>query len=266
MTPLVWDEVGERIYQTGVDRGVLYLHDGRVAVWNGLTSVEETASSELKSYHLDGVKYLEVLSPGDFLAKLKAITYPEEFDSVNGIVDVSPGLSYYDQPAKSFDLSYRTTIGNDLDSDAGYKIHILYNILANPSSVTFNTLKDTVEPVEFEWSLSGTPEKVSRQRPTAHISIDSRETPSDILKILEATLYGTETSAPGLPSILEISEIFGYRGALIIIDHGDGAWSAVDESDTFITILDGTTFQIVGADATYLDAVSYTISSTNVNN
>ena len=108
MATLVWDKVGERVYQTGVDHGVLYLHDGTVAVWNGLTNVEESSDSELKSFYLDGVKYLENLIPGDFVGKLTAFTYPDEFDSVNGIGRSSPGLSYHNQPSKSFNLSYRT--------------------------------------------------------------------------------------------------------------------------------------------------------------
>jgi hypothetical protein len=265
---LVWDQVGERVYQTGVDHGVLYLHDGRVAVWNGLIDVEESTTSELKEFHLDGVKYLETLVPGDFSGKLKAFTYPDELDSVIGIASVgsSPGLDYYDQPAKSFNLSYRTGRGNDLDGmDFGYKIHILYNVLANPDSHSFSTVKDSLEAVEFGWSLSGTPPKfIGNFRPTVHISIDSRETPLNILEMLEGMLYGTDQTPPRLPSLQEIAEFFGYLGALLIIDHGGGIWSAVDEADTYITMIDSTTFQIDNADATFLDADTYTISSTNI--
>lgn len=265
MASLVWDQIGERIYQTGIDRGVLYLHDGTVAAWNGLIDVEESSTSELKSFHLDGVKYLENLIPGDFSGKLTAFTYPDEFETVNGLASVAPGLVFHDQPAKSFNLSYRTLIGNDIDgTEFGYKIHILYNIFANPDSYSFETLKDSGSPTEFGWSLSGTPPNIQQFKPTVHISIDSRTTPSDILQMVEDTLYGTDVSNASLPSIQEISEYFGYLGALIIIDHGDGTWSAVDESDSYITMLDATTFQIDNADATYLDADTYEISSTNV--
>lgn len=265
MATLEWDQTGERIYQTGVDRGVLYLHDGTVTPWNGLINVEESSNSELKSYYLDGVKYLENLSPGDFLGKLKAYTYPEEFESVNGLANVAPGLVYYEQPPKSFNLSYRTKVGNDLEGDEhGYKIHILYNVLANSDANSFQTVQDSVEPVEFTWSLTGTPEKVDRYRPTVHIAIDSRTTPPDILKLIENTLYGTDKLNPSLPPIGEIADIFGYLGALIIIDHGDGSWSAIDQADTYITMISPTQFQIDDADATYLDAVTYKVSSTNV--
>jgi hypothetical protein len=264
---LVWDQIGERTYQTGIDRGVLYLHDGTVAVWNGLIDIEESSVSELKSFYLDGVKYLENLIPGDFLGKLKAFTYPEEFDLVSGVVNIgtSPGMVAYDQPAKSFNLSYRTIIGNDIEGEEyGYKIHLLYNVFANPDSHSFGTLQDTVRPVEFSWSLSGTPPKLTNFRPTVHVSIDSRETPSYILEVLEDMLYGTEVNDPRLPPIQEIAEFFGYLGALLIVDHGGGVWSAIDESDTYITMIDSTTFQIDNADTTYLDANTYEISSTNI--
>lgn len=267
MATLVWDKVGERIYQTGIDRGVLYLHDGTVAVWNGLTDVEESSVSELKSFYLDGVKYLENLLPGDFSGKLKAFTYPEEFDSVNGIASVALGLDYYDQPAKSFNLSYRTKIGNDIEGlEYGYKIHILYNVFANPDAYSFDAVKDSgVSPIEFGWTLTGTPPKIERFRPTVHISIDSTKTPPDSLETLENILYGTDSSAPYLPTIQEITTILGgILGGLIIVDHGDGSWSAIDESDTYITMLDSTTFQIDNADATFLDISTYEISSTNV--
>lgn len=266
MATLVWDEVGKRIYQTGVDRGVLYLDDGIVVPWNGLISIEESSDSELKTFHLDGVKFLQNLSPGDFQGKLKAFTYPDEFDRVNGLAEVAPGLEFYEQPSKSFNLTYRTRVGNDVEGiEYGYKIHVLYNILANPDAQSFGTLQDSaVQPVEFGWSLTGTPPRVERYRPTVHLSIDSRTTPPDILRLVEDTLYGTETTAPTLPPMSELAEIFGYLGALIIIDHGDGSWSAIDESDTYIDMIDATTFQIDDADAVYLDPETYKVSSTNV--
>ena len=265
MATLVWDEVSEKIYQTGIEHGVLYLHDGTVAPWNGLIDIEESSNSELKSFYLDGVKFLESLTPGDFQGKLKAYTYPDEFDSVNGLAVVAPGLTYYEQPPKSFNLSYKTRVGNDVEgTDHGYKIHILYNILANPDSHSFGSISESTNAVEFSWSLTGTPPKINQVRPTVHISIDSRTTPPEILALLEKTLYGTARTHPSLPPITEIGEYFGFRGGLLIIDHGDGTWTAVDESDTYINMIDDTTFQIDGADVTYLDPDTYTISSTNV--
>jgi len=275
MTALVWDKPDERIFQTGIDRGVLYLHDGTVAVWNGLTSVEEDSEIEVKSFYLDGVKYLETLIPGDFVGKLKAFTYPDEFESVCGISHVSSseaglGLDYYNQPPRSFNLSYRTIVGDGVKgTDYGYKIHILYNVFAEPDSYVYSTVKGSgAEPIEFSWSLSGTPPaKIQGLRPTLHISIDSKKTPPQILRMLEDMLYGVTggTVQPHLPTIQEVAELFGYVGALVIIDHGNGLWSAIDESDTYITMLNSTTFQIDNATAVYLNPTTYTLSSTNVN-
>lgn len=266
MATLVWDEVGKRVYQSGIDRGVLYLNDGTVVPWNGLTGMEESSGSELKPFYLDGVKYLQVLIPGDFVGKLKAFTYPDEFESVNGVVNVASGLTYHDQPSRSFNLSYRTRIGNDIEGiEYGYKIHILYNVIASPDALAFGTATDSgASPMEFSWTLTGTPVKALKFKPTVHISIDSTKTPLYILDILEGKLYGTDTSGPSLPLISEVAELLGYLGALIIVDYGDGSWIAIDESDTYITMIDDTTFQIDDADTTVIDADTYTISSTNV--
>jgi len=265
MPVLEWDKIGERIYQTGVDRGVLYLHDGTVVPWNGLINIEESPNSELKSFFLDGIKYLENLSPSDYLGKLQAFTYPDEFDLVNGIGHVAPGMSVHEQPPKSFSLSYRTKVGNDIEGEEfGYKIHILYNVLANPDPRAFATLQETVQPATFGWTLTGTPQKLPKFRPTVHVSIDSRTTPPEILEIVEKTLYGSEQHVASLPSITEIGEYFGYRGALLIIDFGDGSWFAIDESDTYINMINPTTFQIDGADTVYLDPDTYEVSSTNI--
>lgn len=267
MTALVWDEIGSRIYEAGVDRGVLYLSDGRSVPWNGIISVEESSTIEVKPYYLDGNKYLENVVSGDFVGKLRAFTYPDEFEEVSGITHVVPGFDFHNQPSKRFGLSYRTKIGNDVVGlDLGYKIHILYNVIAKPDTRTYRTLNDSAESMEFSWDLSGVPPKVSRYKPPVHVIVDSRDTTPEILQILEDILYGTSTTSASIPSIQDIAEIFGYLGALLIVDHGDGTWSAIDESDTYISMLDATTFLIDNVDATYSDADTYQVSSTNVNN
>ena len=265
MSALTWDEIGERIYQTGVDRGVLYPRDAEAVVWNGITGVEESSTVELKSHYFEGVKYLEVLIPGDFVGKLKAITYPEEFDVVQGILEVAEGLSFYEQPSQQFNLSYRTKIGDDIQGlTLGYKIHFLYNVIAKPETNLFNSLNDQVSPTEFVWSLTGTPDRAPRVRPTCHATIDSRTTPPEVLELIENQLYGTVSTVPNMPSLADLAEYFGYLGSLVIIDNGNGTWTAIDESDGFINMLNPTTFVIDNADATYLNADTYTISSTNV--
>jgi hypothetical protein len=156
-------------------------------------------------------------------------------------------------------------LGNPIDGvDYGYEIHILYNIIAKPESYAHPTLGDSgAEAVEFSWSLTGTPPRILKFRPTVHISIDSTKTPPDVLKLIEDIIWGTATTDPMLPPITEIADIFGYLGALIIIDHGDGSWSAIDESETYITMISDTEFRIDDANATYLDEFTYTVSSTN---
>lgn len=264
MATIEWDKVGERFFQTGVDRGVLYLNDGGAVAWNGLLSVEDGSSKDVQSYFMDGVKYLEKISPGEYSGKLKALTYPIEFERVNGIEPVAPGLYYHDQPPQDFSLSYRTRLGDDLDStDRGYKIHILYNLVADADAISFESISNPLKPVEFAWALTGTPPPLTGYRPTVHISIDSTLFDQESLQAIEDILYGTDTTVPRLPSIEEISQFIELLGALIIVDNGDGTWSAIDVGDAYITMLDPDTFQIDNADATYLNATTYKISTTN---
>lgn len=266
MAVLTWDNAGEKVYQTGVDRGVLYLQDGTAVAWNGITGVEESSNGELKSYYLDGVKYLESLTPRDYVGKLKAFTYPDEFDAVNGIGEFAEGFEVYEQTPKNFNLSYRTRIGNDIDGlDHGYKIHLLYNILAQADGVEYPTVAGSdISPVEFVWTLTGTPENIKHFRPTVHIAINSRNTSPEALSLLESKLYGTERSSASFPSIYEVMQYFGWLGALIIIDRGDGTWSAIDEGGSYISEVVDEMFTINNADVTFLDSVTYEISSTNV--
>lgn len=262
MTPLEWDAIGERVFQTGVDRGVLYLNSGSAVPWNGITGMEEGSNSDLKSFYMDGIKFLEKVSPGEFLGKLKAITYPDEFDEMLGIVSTS-GLSFHEQPPKSFSLSYRTKIGNDVDGDAhGYKIHLLYNLVAIPDARGFESQNQVTSPVEFSWSLTGTPPSMLRHRPTIHMSIDSTETSESVLDYVERILYGTESTDPRLPSIEELESIFGEYSALIITDHHDGIWDANDTHDYYLTMDDSTTFRLTNVDAVYLDPYTYEIRDT----
>lgn len=264
MAVLVWDQPVERFFKTGVDHGVMFLKDGTFAAWNGLTSIEDTSNAELKSFYLDGVKYLDTIIPGDFTGKLTAFTYPDEFDQANGIASVEPGLSFYDQPPKSFNLTYRIRKGNAIEgADHGYELHLLYNLVAVPDSSVFDTVQgDKSDPTEFAWSLTGTPPKLSGHRPTAHISLDSQTSDVDVLVAIENILYGTSTSNPRFPSINEVQGMFGSFGTLIIQDNGDGTWTAIDRANDYISMIDSTTFQIDHADATYSDVSTYDISTT----
>lgn len=208
MTELVWDKIGDRTYQTGVDRGVLYLSDGTSAAWNGLTSVDEKVGRDTKSYYLDGVKYLENQTPGDFSAQLKAFTYPDEFDRINGVAPDGGGLFVHDQKPRSFGLSYRTLIGDDVSgTERGYKIHLLYNLMVVPDNNAYTSLDDGSKPIEFGWDLSGTPVATAGYKPTAHLSLDSTKIAPASLTAVEDILYGTSTANPRLPLFQELSTL-----------------------------------------------------------
>src|SRR4051812_21172071 len=205
MTVLEWDKIGDRRYETGVDRGVLFTQDGIAVPWNGLTSVTETVSREVKSYYIDGIKYLDHHIPGSYSAKLQAFTYPDELETLLGMAEYAPGVFLHDQRTKLFHLSYRTLIGNDIEgTEHGYKIHIVYNILAVPSDKAMDSISDSVSLDPFEWELSGTPSLMFGVRPTAHISLDSRKIDSTLLDTLEGLIYGTAELDPSLPSLVDL--------------------------------------------------------------
>lgn len=263
MTALEWDRVGDRRFETGVDRGVLFLHDGRAVPWNGLTAVEDSTAFESTSHYLDGVKYLERLIPGDFAGSLSAMTYPEEFNEVLGNKPVHPGLYYHDQRPKMFNLCYRTLIGNDAEElRHGYRLHLLYNVVASPAARAYRSVGEQVEGGEFTWALSSTPPIPTGHLPTTHISIDSTETTPERMAALERLLYGTETSDPRMPYPDEFAQLFEMYNSLVIVDNGDGTWTASDLTDSYIDMLDEETFEISNADATFIDADTYTISTT----
>lgn len=262
MTALVWDAVGDRTYQTGVDRGVLYLPDAAGVVWNGLTSVEERPSHERKTVYLDSIKYLEHIIPSDFSAQLRAFTYPDEFDAVLGTLSDGGGLGVHDQRTTKFGLSYRTLIGDDVfRTDRGYRIHLLYNLTAVPDSSLYSSLNASPSPIEFGWSLSGTPVVVPGYRPTVHISLDSTKMDPMLFAGFEARLYGTDEDPARLPTFPEVLSLIETGVLFSITDNSDGTWTAVGPND-IVTVFDDGTFQISRVNATFLDAITYAIPIT----
>jgi hypothetical protein len=263
-TTVLWDQPGERVYETGVDRGVLYLPNEGAVPWNGLISVTEKASggNGTPLYH-DGVKYGDALVATDFEATLRAYTYPDEFMELEGTVNAGNGLFVTGQKPQRFGLSYRTKIGNDDEGiDYGYKIHILYNLLAFPSQKSFNTQNAQGSAMEFEWTLTSVPGNLQGYRATSHIILDSRHMGSLLIADIENTLYGDGIVVPRLPEISTLVSFIAGWVIIRIIDHNDGTWTA-EGPDEFITMLDATTFEIgPNANAEYLDADTYVISDT----
>lgn len=214
MTALVWDQVGDRRYETGIDRGVLYpIGIGEIAVpWNGLTTITENRTREIKSYYVDGIKFLNQQIPDTYTAKVQAFTYPDVLDRLIGSPDIFPGITAYDQPAGVFNLSYRTRIGNDLAGvDLGYKIHLIYNVVAAPDDADFETLGESVAVKPFSWVLNGTPAHppgVTPIRPTSHMSLNSISINPTSLQQLEAILYGTDTQNASFPSLVDLLQMY----------------------------------------------------------
>lgn len=208
MTALVWDDLGEKTFEKGVDRGVLYLSDGSGVPWNGLSSVEEkTNGADVTPLYWDGIKYDEIYSSSDFLATLNAYTYPDEFLEYEGIQEINHGLYATGQSVKLFGLSYRTGIGNDINQDLGYKIHILNNLTAIPAPTVFKSMAAKTSMVEFEWSISGIPAKVPGYKPTAHLIFDSTKSSEGFIEELEAILYGSDSTDARLPSLEALVEL-----------------------------------------------------------
>lgn len=205
MAKLEWDKIEDRIIQTGVDRGVLYPLDGPGVAWNGIVSVDEKTSRQVKPYFLDGIKFLDHFVPGAYEAKLSVFTYPEELDEILGTHEFIPGVRVHDQRAGMFHLSYRTLIGDPLEGlDLGYKLHLIYNLTANPSDTSFKTLAGNTEAETFGFDLSGVQTSMWGIRPTNHLSFDSRHTDPAILADIEETLYGTTTVDPAMPDLVEL--------------------------------------------------------------
>jgi hypothetical protein len=208
MSPaLVWDQVGERLYETGVDRGVLYIpdEDGEYAsgvAWNGLTTVTESPSgAESNPQFADNIKYLNLVSAEEFGATIEAFTYPDEFGQFDGTVQPSPGVTVGQQGRKVFGLSYRTAVGNDLEGiDHGYKLHLIYGCQAAPSEKAYATINDSPEAITFSWEITTSPVPVADLRPTALIVVDSTVVDATKLGDLEEALYGgTGTARLPLP-------------------------------------------------------------------
>jgi hypothetical protein len=236
MTALAWDQSGERLFETGVDRGVLYIPDETGAyvegfAWNGLTTVTESPSgAEANPQYADNIKYLTLMSNEEFGATVEAFTYPDEFGQCDGTAEPAPGVKLGQQARKQFGLAYRTKVGNDLDgSDHGYKLHLVYGALAAPSEKAYATINDSPEAITFSWELTTYPISVGDEayKPTAQIIIDSTKVDADDLMALEEILYGTTEDDPRLPLPNEVI-------ALVTTGVVDVDMSAGENQPTFV--------------------------------
>lgn len=206
MSKIVWDKTGERFYETGVDRGVLYVQDDqgnypKGVAWNGLIQVTENPTgAEPTPLYADNIKYLNLTSAEEFEATIEAYTYPEEFEECDGSAELAPGITIGQQPRKAFGLCYRTKLGNDLEGDDyGYKLHLIYGAKAAPTEKGYETINDSPDAITFSWDITTTPVPVTGFKPTASLVVDSTKVAPEKLEALEEILYGSEEEDARLP-------------------------------------------------------------------
>lgn len=204
MAKLKWDQTGERLYETGVSNGVLYIRDNNGAyskgyAWNGLTSVNESPSgAEASDIYADNTKYLTLLSAETFACTVEAYTYPEEFEECDGSAEIVAGAIIGQQSRKTFGFCYKTQLGNDVDGDShGYKLHLIYGCVASPSEKAYQTINDSPEAISFSWEVNTTPVAVTGHKPAANVTIDSTKVDAAKLAALEAILYGKDPTTQG---------------------------------------------------------------------
>lgn len=209
--PLTWDDAGKRRFETGVDRGVLYIRDTNGTyltgvAWNGLTSVSESPEgAEIQEQYADNMVYLQMRSAEKFKCTINAFTYPDEFGVCDGTAEASKGVLLGQQSRSTFGICYRTKIGNDVaGQDAGYKLHLIYGLTASPSEKEYSTVNDSPEAMEFSWECSSAPVAVDTFKPLSIITIDSTQVAAEKLKAFEEILYGKASTAPKLPLPAEV--------------------------------------------------------------
>ena len=214
MAKIVWDQSGERFYETGVKNGVLFVQNangeyGAGVAWNGLTAITESPSgAEATPLYADDIKYVELVSAEEFGATIEAYTYPEEFEACDGSASLAEGITIGQQDRVAFGLCYKTVLGNDVrGNDLGYKIHLIYGAKAAPSERAFQTINDSPEAITFSWEITTTPVNVKGFKPTANLVIDSTKVDAEKLATLEAKLFGSESEEPTLPLPDEIVEL-----------------------------------------------------------
>lgn len=249
MTALTWHDTGSRRYETGVDKGVLYIPTNGVYdigyAWNGLTAVTESPEgAELTALYADNIKYLNLQSVENFKGTIEAYTYPEEFEQCDGSAGPETGITVGQQTRKTFGMAYRSLVGNELENtDYGYKLHLVYGALAMPSEKAFSSVNESPEANTFSWEFDTTPVEIpgtnpltsKAYKPSATIVIDSTKVDADALADLEARLYGTVGTDPDLPTPAEVFALFA--GTVTQVTPGTPTY----DSGTDVITIPGTT-------------------------
>lgn len=234
MTGIVWDEVGARTYETGLDRGVIYLSDGSTVPWNGLVDVDEDIDIDSSTVYYEGVQISELVTLGAYKGKIKAVTYPDIVPELEGMGKITSGMLLGQQKPKSFGLAYRTLVGNDVDGDAGYKIHVLYNVTMSADGKAYSTLTDDPDPVMFQWNIVAIPDEVEGFKPTASIVLDSRLIEESLMLDIEERLWGSESTDPDLIPLSDFVNYLYFEYVWKIVDNGDGTFTAITPDDLLL--------------------------------
>lgn len=267
MTKLVWDNPAERFYEAAVDRGVLYVGSEDGVVWNGLTSVDEKpANGSVDAFYIDGYNYADFANVDDFSATLNALTFPPAFAVCDGTGTAALGLYGTQQPRQSFGLSWRTMMGNGPKGlEYGYRIHLLYNAMVQPTSKSFASLGSSVNPVGYSWEISAVPvlnQLADNMFVTAHYIIDTTVAYPSAVSALEAILYGDDDDAPRLPLPDELVQLFENTAYLDVEDNGDGTATITGPDDAVVnTDVDNDLWTVTWPSVVEEGDDTYTISS-----
>lgn len=210
MTRLDWSQVGQRYFEAGIDRGVLFVNGNPGIPWVGLVNFNQSQSGgESSPRYLDGIKISNRSSPEEFEGTLEAFTYPIEFERCDGTYRADNGLRITQQRRRPFNMVYRSKIGNEnAGLERAYKLHLMYNLTAEPSDRGYQTLVDQNEPLKLSWKITSRAVPVEGYRPSAHFIVDSRDIPAELLTQLEDLLYGTEDTDSSLPTPGELLFMF----------------------------------------------------------
>lgn len=241
MTKLVWGTVGSRFYEAGVDQGVLFVPGQDGVAWNGLTAVnEKPTGADPMPFYLDGYKYVNLSAGEEFEATIEAFSAPSQFAVCDGTASINNGLMLTQQPRAQFAFSYRTKMGNDINGlDYGYKIHLVYNALAAPAQKNNASVADKTDPLTLSWDITTAPPRVIGYKPTAHVVIDTTQTPADLLALFESMLYGDDSNTSSLIAIQDLLTMFAPGWEFTASLNDDGSYNmgghTVLMTDTGIT-------------------------------
>lgn len=223
MARIEWDKTGEKYYETGTDRGVIYPQTGEGGAyakgepWNGLTGITESpGGAEATDLYADNIKYGSMRSAETLGGTIEAYTYPESFEQCDGTREVAEGITIGQQERVPFGMSYRTMVNSDASDKENYKIHLIYGATASPSEKAYSTINDSPEAITFSWEFDTTPVNVTGFKPTAHLILDTRRLTEDQVKAIEKVLYGNESNEAKLPLPDEVVNIISAAGASLL--------------------------------------------------